>query len=195
AEGQVLVRVPGDVEGVGVGEHGVVPVGGRVQQQERVARGDLASAEDGVPGGGAGHVLDRGHPAQHLLDRGGDAGRVGGEGRALVGVPEQLPHPAGDDVPGRLVPADEDEQRLLEEGVVVEPLAVDGGVGEGADEVVAGAGAAVGDDGGGVLVEAGERVGGAVEQGGVVAAGQRPQHVVGPGQQLLAVLGREAEGV
>src|SRR5690606_3836654 len=101
----------------------------------------------------------------------------------------------GDDVPGRLVPADEDEQRLLEEGVVVEPLAVDGGVGEGADEVVAGAGAAVGDDGGGVLVEAGERVGGAVEQSGVVAAGQRPQHVVGPGQQLLAVLGREAEGV
>src|SRR5690606_28151834 len=55
AEGQVVVRVPGEVEGGGDGELGVGPVGGRVQQQARGARGALLSAEDGVRGGRAGH--------------------------------------------------------------------------------------------------------------------------------------------
>ncbi|WP_303641351.1 hypothetical protein [Actinomadura madurae] len=58
-----------------------------------------------------------------------------------------------------------------------------------------GAGPAVGHHGGGVVVEARERLGGPGEQGGIVAAGQRPEHVVGPGQQRLAVARREPEGV
>lgn len=98
-------------------------------------------------------------------------------------------------MPGRLVPADEDQQGFLHQRLVVQPPPVDGRVGERADEVVAGAGPAVGHHGGGVVVEARERLGGPGEQGGIVAAGQRPEHVVGPGQQRLAVARREPEGV
>ena len=53
----------------------------------------------------------------------------------LVGVREQRELPAGDHVPGGLVAADEDEQGLLDDRLVVEPLAVDLGVAEQADEV------------------------------------------------------------
>ena len=54
---------------------------------------------------------------------------------ALVGMVEQRELPAGDHVAGGLVAADEDEQRLLHDRLVVEPLAVDLGVAQQADEV------------------------------------------------------------
>ena len=54
----------------------------------------------------------------------------------LVGVGEQLLHAAADHVAGRLVAADEDEQGLVDERVVIERVAVDLGVAQHADEVV-----------------------------------------------------------
>ena len=55
----------------------------------------------------------------------------------LVGVGQELLHAAADDVAGRLVAADEDEERLVDERGVVEGVAVDLGVAQHADEVVA----------------------------------------------------------
>ena len=96
----------------------------------------LLTHELGVVGDRAAHVLDRAHPAQHLLDRGRDLRRIVDEQLALVGVQQQLLHAAADDVAGRLVAADEDEQRLVQHVVGVEAVAVDLGVHEHAHEVV-----------------------------------------------------------
>jgi len=56
------------------------------------------------------------------------AGRGPGEGARLVGVGEQLLHATGEHVAGGLVPADQDEEGLVEDGIVVETVAVDLGV-------------------------------------------------------------------
>ena len=66
----------------------------------------------------------------------GSSVRSAGEPLPLVAVGEQLVGAAGDHVAGGLVAADEDEQRLVDERVVVEPVAVDLGVHEHAHEVV-----------------------------------------------------------
>ena len=55
------------------------------------------------------------HPAQHLLDRGRDLGGIVDQQLPLVGVQQQLLHAAADHVPGRLVAADEDQQRLVQD--------------------------------------------------------------------------------
>ena len=71
---------------------------------------------------------------------------VGAELLPLVGVGEQLVHAAGDDVARRLVAADEDQQRLVDQLSRRRAVAVDLGVHEHAHQVVAGARcAAVGD--------------------------------------------------
>ena len=83
------------------------------------------------------HVLDRRHPAQHLLDRARQQRRVGDERwRARSGCAQQLLDAAADHVARRLVAADEEQQRLEDDLVVVEAVAVDLGVHEHADEVV-----------------------------------------------------------
>ncbi len=97
---------------------------------------DGLAVELDVPGGGPGHVLDRGHPAQHLLDGQRQSLALGGQERELVGVGEQLVHAAADDVAGGLVTADEDQERLVDDRGLVEPVPVDLGVDQGADEVV-----------------------------------------------------------
>ena len=61
---------------------------------------------------------------------------LGGQLVELVGMGEQLVHAAADDVAGRLVAADQDQQRLVDEGRLVEPVAVDLGVDQRADQVV-----------------------------------------------------------
>ena len=94
---------------------------------------------------GARHVLDRAHPAQHLLDRGGNARRVARQRLELLGIAQQLVHAAAQDVARRLVAADQDEQALHQQIVVAEALAVDLGVDQDADESSRGRRAAVGD--------------------------------------------------
>ena len=77
---------------------------------------------------------------------------IGGQPRRLVGVGEQLLDAAADDVAGGLVAADEDQEGLVHERVVVERVAVDLGVAQHADEVVGVLrGAAVVEDGVDVL--------------------------------------------
>ena len=71
AERQVLVRVAADVELVGVGEHLFVAVARDVGQVDGFALGDLHAAHLGVLLRGAHELLDRHHPADHLLDRRG----------------------------------------------------------------------------------------------------------------------------
>ena len=72
--------------------------------------------------------------------------RVARQRPQLVGMAQQLVHAAAEHVAGRLVAADEDEQALHQQLVVAQPLAVDLGVHEDADQVVARMRAAIGDD-------------------------------------------------
>ena len=121
-------------------EDGLVPVGRGVEQDQLLALLDGGAAQLDVAGGGAGHVLDRRDPAQHLLDRAGHEASGSAARRASwSGLGQQFLHAAADDVAGGLVAPDEDEQRLVDERVVVERVAVDLGVAEHADQVVGGA--------------------------------------------------------
>jgi len=64
---------------------------------------------------GAGHVLDRRHPAQQLLDADLDASGVITQDRELLGVLEQGEHAVGHDVAAGFVAADQDEQALRDD--------------------------------------------------------------------------------
>ena len=113
----------------------------------------------------------------------------------LVRVQQQLLHAAADDVARRLVAADEDEQGLVEDVVVVEAVAVDLGVDEHAHQVVGGFGAPLRDRVFAEAVVLDHRVHGR----GVLrfrrAAALRAHHVVGPPEQVVTVLGCDAEHV
>ena len=111
AERHVRVRVASHVEPVGVGEHRLVAVGRRVQQEDPVPRGS-ACRRARVAGRGAVHVPHRRHPPEHLLDRRRQERPVVAHQRQLIGVAQHRIEPAGHDVAGGLVPADEDEHRL-----------------------------------------------------------------------------------
>ena len=76
AERDVLVRVALDVEAVRVGELRLVAVRRLVEQHALLAFVQLLAHELDVVGDRAAHVLDRADPAQHLLDRDRDLGRV-----------------------------------------------------------------------------------------------------------------------
>ncbi len=77
AEADVGVGVAAHVEGVGVVEHVLVPVGRVVEHDDLVAFVQLGLAEHRVAGHGAAHPDDRGGPAHDLVDAGGrDPGRV-----------------------------------------------------------------------------------------------------------------------
>jgi hypothetical protein len=144
----------------------------------------------------AGHVLDGRHPAQHLLDGGGQPGPVGHQGLPLVGVDDHLEHAARQHVAGGLVATDQDQQRLVDEAVVVEAVAVDLGVDEGAHEVVAGLGPPGGHDAAGELGVGAERLRRLDHRRVLdVDPHQAPQQVVRPLHELGPVLGRHAEGV
>ena len=97
---------------------------------------DLLPVQLDVAGRGAVHVLDRRYPAQHLLDGDRDEPRLLDQTPQLVRVLQQRVHAAADHVARRLVAADEDQQRLLQQRIVVEPLAVDLGMHERAHQIV-----------------------------------------------------------
>ncbi len=101
-----------------------------------------------VAGERAVHVHDRRDPAQHLLDPAFDLRRVVDQLLLLARVEDQLLESAGDDVARRLVAADQDQQALLQELLVVESLAVDLAVDQQRDQIVLRVLAAVGDDAG-----------------------------------------------
>ena len=193
AEGQVRVGLAPDVEPVGFGEDVLVAVGRRVEEHQLVAFVQQLPAELDVLGHGAAHVLDRRHPTQQLLDGDREPVRVGRQRRQLVGPFEQGQHAAAQHVARRLVAADQDQERLVHDGLVVEAVAVDLGLAQLGDEVVARVGPAVGDDAELQLAEAehglGPRLrllGRRVERGGA-------EQVVGPMEQIVVGVGVEPE--
>ncbi len=75
-----------DVEGVGVGEDVLVPVGRGVEEDDLVAGGDLGAAQRGVDHGRAAEVHDGRDEAQHLLDGTGQEAAVVEQTLPLLGV-------------------------------------------------------------------------------------------------------------
>ena len=106
-----------DVEGLGVDEDRLVAVRRRVEQEHVLPGADGLAVELDVTCGRAVHVLDGRHPAQHLLDRSGQQRPVPTQVLELVGMAQERLHPAADHVARRLVPTDEQEQRLVHERV------------------------------------------------------------------------------
>ena len=96
------------------------------------------TADRRVGGDGAAERLDRRDPAQALLDRARDPGRVGAEPGALVGVLGERDEPAGEQRARRLVAGDEQREQEDEELVGRQRPAVDLGAHEQRHEVVAG---------------------------------------------------------
>ena len=91
-EGDVVVGPAADVEGLGVGEHRLVAVGRRVEQEHVLPGPDGLSVQLGVSGGGAVHVLDGRHPPQHLLDGLGQQGPVAAQVLELPGSAQERLH-------------------------------------------------------------------------------------------------------
>jgi hypothetical protein len=137
----VGVWIAADIETARIREHCLVPVGRRIKQHDLGAGRDTLSLEFDILSCGPHHVLDRSYPAQHLLDGNGEQRRVGLESLELIGMLLQRQHAARQHVPRRLVPADEDEQGLMDQRRLVEPVTVDLGLDEDPDQVIASPGA------------------------------------------------------
>ena len=139
AERDVRVRVAGDVEHERVVPHLLVAVGRDVPDDDPVARLDLPAADLGVDGRGAAEVQHRRRPAQDLLDRVVDAGRRGRSCRSsnCSGLREERVHAVRGRVAGGLVARDREQQHEHVELELAELLALDLGVEELGDDVVA----------------------------------------------------------
>ena len=94
AEAQVRVGSPEDVEGLGVGEHGFVPIGRGVHHGDLVAGRDRLVADHGVGARCPSEVVQRVVPPQDLLDRAGDERRIAAYRGKLFRVVEQSEEPA-----------------------------------------------------------------------------------------------------
>ena len=141
AEGDVVVRRAGDVERVRVVEHLFVAVRRDVPEGDLVAGVDRLPAQLEVLRRGPPHVHDRRRVAQHLVDRARQQRRIGGELRPLVGVLEEEVHPVRDEVAGGLVAGHRKELEEQVELGVGQPVPLDLGLQQGADDVVARVGA------------------------------------------------------
>jgi hypothetical protein len=190
-EAEVPAPGPGDVEGVGVGELALVAVGGTGHQHDPAAGGDRDAVQGDLPRGGAGGELQRRDEAQGLLDGGGDERGVGLQQRPLVGVlGEQLEERAGQSG-GGLHPAEEEDHhqaadlRGRRHLRVHERHAVDVGLHEPGDQVVACGPAALLQQVDEVLLDAGG--GRPRHRGQVRGAGHPVLQLVGPVLQLLAL--------
>jgi len=144
AEADVEVRRAAHVELEGALEHLLVAVPRRVPEHHLLAGRDLLAAQLGVARGGAAEVDHGRRPAHDLLDRGGrDGVEVGGPDAALLGEVAERLHAVADRVARGLVARDDQQHEERRELLVGERLAVDLGVDERGDEVVAGVPAAV----------------------------------------------------
>ena len=137
AEGEMVVRRALDIEGERIGEDRGVAVRGRVEEQQLAL--PLAMR---WPRSSTSRVAVRAMFWIGVTQRSISSTAVGifvGSAlrrAALLGMPQQLVHAAADDVPRRLVAADQDQQRFHQQLVVVEPHPVDLGVDEDADQIV-----------------------------------------------------------
>ncbi len=145
AEGEVVVGVAGDVEGIGVCEVVFVAVDGGVPHDDAVAFGNGLAVDLCVGGGDAGHVGDGGGPAEDFFDGAIDEVWVIAEELPLFGVFGEGVHAAGDGVACGFVAGDEEEEAEEEDVHVAELFAFDFGVDEEGDEVFSAVFAAFGD--------------------------------------------------
>ena len=144
AEADVLVRVAAHVEREGSLEHVLVAVARAVPEHDLLARRDLLAAQHGVARRGAAEVDHRRRPAHDLVDRGRrDAVEVGRPDAALLGEVAERLHAVADRVARGLVAGDHEQHEERRELLVGERLAVELGVDQRRDEVVARRAAAV----------------------------------------------------
>ncbi len=187
-EGQVPVRLPAEVEAVGVGVVGLVPPGGRVRGEQRLAAPDHHVADLDVLGGVAERELsDRRVVPQRLLDHGRPRHRAVQHRPQLLGVGEQGAHRVGDQVERGLVSGDQHQQQGADEFRLAEPVVLRAGGDEVGGEVVTGFGPLGGDHRGEQREQRLLRGGGGPGGGG---AGDQD---VGQFVQFVLLLGRQAE--
>ena len=136
-ERDVRVGIAADVEAQRVIEDRLVEVARDEPVGDLVVLLDLLAAELGVAGGGAAEVVDRGRPAEDLVGRRSGQARVVAEPLELVGVLEQGEQTVGDGVAGRLVAGDRQQQEVDVEVALVQRTAVDLGLDELGDDVLA----------------------------------------------------------
>ena len=113
----------------------------------------------------------------------------------LVGMAQELEHATADHVTGSLVASDQDQQRLVDDRRLVQSVAVDFGVDQRPDQVVGliVAASLLGDRGD-VRRVLERRLGGLVH-GARVRRPQRLEHVIGPPQEIVAILRGHAQHV
>ena len=137
-EREVGIVRAADIEPVGRLEHVRVPVGGADQDGDVVARADLEPVHRAVGPRAPDGRLRRGIEAQQLLDGRRDEAGVVAEPGELVRVVEQRQHAVADQVGGGLVAGDQQEAQHVQHLALAQPLAAVLGMGERAQDVVAG---------------------------------------------------------
>ena len=142
-EGHLRVRLAADVEAVRVVEDRLVEVARDVPGGDFVVLADLLAVQLCIGGGGAAKMVHRGRPAEDLA--GGERIQVWVRAQPfqLFGVVDQRQQPLGDRVAGGLVAGDREQQEVDVELVLGQRAAVDLGLDQLADDVVAGALAAL----------------------------------------------------
>ena len=135
-ERDVFVGRPGDVEAIRVREHRLVAVRGDVPEDDLVAVAHGLPTQLGVAHRRPAEAHDRRRPPQHLLDCGRQQGAIGAYALELIRVLEERNHAVGDQVAGRLVAGDRQQEEEEVELEVAQPLAFDLGVDEDAHQVL-----------------------------------------------------------
>ena len=137
AERHVLVGRAGDVEAVRVGKHALVAIGRGKPQDDLVARLDLLAVQLDVLGRRTAEVVDGGGVPDDLF--GGRAGErgVGAESRNLVAVLKQRSNAVRHRVSRRLVAGGDQQQEEEFEFVLGERVAIEFGVDQDRDDVLA----------------------------------------------------------
>src|SRR6516165_8130697 len=137
-ERHVVVREPGQVKAVRVGERGGIPVAGGEPDDDLVARLDLLAVQFGIAGGGPPEVVDRGGPAEQLLDGDLRLVRVVAQVGELVWIVDQGLHRVADRLPGGLVAShDQQQEVVVEVGVAERDPVLGNPVDQFADQVIA----------------------------------------------------------
>ena len=143
AEGDVTVHFTVEDHLVGVGERGGVAVGGREIHQHPVAGVHRAAVVLEVLGDDAGHG-DRRVGTQQFLDRHRHQLGLGHQAAAVVRMGGEMPQCGADGRPSGVDPRDQGEGHRAEDVCIGHRLAVDLGLQQLADQVVAGVGAPLG---------------------------------------------------
>ena len=115
AERDVVVRGPVGQKLLWPLEDLLVAVGRWIEEQQFLTLSHQLAVQLDVTSGNAGHVLYRRYPSEHLFDCNRQSPGILPESLHLVGIPKELRHSTANDVSGRLVAADQDQEGLVDE--------------------------------------------------------------------------------